>query len=130
MRRSSDGEILAVHVLHREERQAVDLADVVHAADVLVRDLAREPHLGVELREPHRVGLERRRQELQRDRLPELEVVGAVDLAHPALALAIDDAVAAVEEGAGLEAAVAAVGRRPATRPGWTADATSRTAAA
>ena len=39
-------EVLAVHVLHREEVLAVHLADVVHAADVRMRDLARDPHLG------------------------------------------------------------------------------------
>ena len=47
-------EILAVHVLHRQERVAVDLADVVDAADVRVRDLPRHPHFGVQLRQPRR----------------------------------------------------------------------------
>ena len=45
-------------------------------------------------------------QELQRDRLTELEVVGAIDLAHPAPAEAPDDAIAGVEQGAGREPAV------------------------
>ena len=44
------GEVLAVHVLHREEVLAVDLADVVDAADVGVRDLPRDADLGVEAR--------------------------------------------------------------------------------
>ena len=46
-------QILAVDVLHREEELAVELADVVDAADVRVRDLPRRPHFVVELREPH-----------------------------------------------------------------------------
>ena len=48
------GEILAVDVLHREEELAVDFADVVHAADVRMRHLARRAHFVVELREPRR----------------------------------------------------------------------------
>ncbi len=47
-------QILAVDVLHREERAAVDLVDVVDAADVGVRDLPRHPDFGVQLRQPWR----------------------------------------------------------------------------
>ena len=54
-RLSSDDEILAVDVLHRQERRAVDLVDVVDAADVGVRDLPRHPHFGVELRQSCRI---------------------------------------------------------------------------
>ena len=71
-----------------------------------MRDLARHPHFGVELRQPRRIAVDVRRQELQRDRLAELQVVGAVDLAHAAAAEPPDDAVASAEERAGLEAAV------------------------
>ena len=45
-------EILAVDVLHREEAAAVGVAEVVQAADVLVRHLARDAQLVVELRQP------------------------------------------------------------------------------
>ena len=106
MRRSERREVLAVDVLHRQEQVAVGLADVVDAADVRVRDLPRRAHFVVELREPRRVVRERRRQELQRDRLAELQVVGPIDLAHAAAAEQADDAVAAVEQRAGREAAV------------------------
>ena len=98
MRRSSDDEILAVDVLHREEQQAVGLADVVDAADVAdARPGARVAHFVVELREARRVVSQVVGQELQRDRLTEPEIVGAVDLAHAAAAEQPDDAVAAVE---------------------------------
>ena len=99
-------EILAVHVLHRQEGVSVDLVDVVHAADVRVRDLARHPHFGVQLRQPRRVAIDVGRQELQRDRLTELEIVRAEHFAHPAAAQPSDDAIAAAEDGAGREAAV------------------------
>ena len=53
------GEVLAVDVLHREEAAAVGFAEVVEADDVLVRDLAGDAQLVVELREL--VGVGRRR---------------------------------------------------------------------
>ena len=54
-------EILAVDVLHREERVPVDLVDVVDAADVRVRDLPRHPHFGVQLRQPRGIAVDVRR---------------------------------------------------------------------
>ena len=62
-----------------------------------MRDLARDAHLGQEPLAPDGIVGERAGQELQRDRRPELEVVGAVDLAHAAAAEQPDDAVAAGE---------------------------------
>ena len=52
------------------------------------------------------------RQELERDRLAELQVVGAKDLAHAAAAQTLDDAVASAEKRARLEAAVIDGARR------------------
>ena len=106
------GHILAVDVLHRQEGQAVGLADAVHPADVLVRDLAGEPHLVVELGQAHGIAFERRRQELQRERLPEFEVVGPIDLAHAALPESRDDAIPLADHSAGLETAVVHPRRR------------------
>ena len=51
-------------------------------------------------------------QELERDRLVEREIVGAVDLAHAALAEHRDDAVPSAEQFAGSESAL---------RPRWSA---------
>ena len=99
------GEVLAVDVLHREEVLAVDLGDVVHPAHVGVRDLARGADLGEESVEALPVRRERARQELQRDGLAELQVVGAVHLAHAAAADQSDDAVALGEDRPGGEAA-------------------------
>ena len=76
------------------------LADVVDAADVAVRHLARDAHLGVELGEPLRVLGDGGRQELQRDVLPEAQILGAVDLADAAAADQAEDAVALGEQGA------------------------------
>ncbi len=101
-----DREILAVHVLHRDEQLAVDLPDVVHAADVRMRHGPRGPHLVVELREPHRVAQEIRRQEFQRDLLPEAQVVGAIDLSHAAAPEQAQHAISVVEHHARAEASV------------------------
>jgi hypothetical protein len=52
----------------------------------------------VELREPLRIAHEPGRQELQRDGLPEPQIVGAVDLPHAAAAEEPEDEVAVVED--------------------------------
>ena len=77
------------------------LADVVDAADVAVRHLARDAHFVMELGEPLRVFGDGRRQELQRDVLPEPQILGAVDLAHAAAADQAEDAVALGQQRAG-----------------------------
>ena len=112
------GEIFAVDVLHREIQIALDLADVVDATDVGMRDLPRRPDLVVKLREPARVGRQILRQEFQRDGLAEAQIVGAVDLAHSAAAEQSDHAVPAVEHGARRESPVIDRARRaqPAAR--------------
>jgi len=64
-----------------------------------MRDLPRRPDLVVKLREPARVGRQILRQKFQRHGLAEAQIVGAVDLAHPAAAEQSDHAVPAVEHG-------------------------------
>jgi hypothetical protein len=69
-----------------------------------VRHLPRQAHLLVETRECRRVLRERGGQKLERDRLLEFQVVGAVDLAHAPAAQQPDDAVAPGQLVAGDEA--------------------------
>ena len=94
------GEILAVDVLHRQEVLAVGLGQVIDPADVRVRDLARDAHLVVEPGERRGLGRHGTRQELERDRLRQLQVVGTVDLPHSAATEEADNPVAAGENGA------------------------------
>ena len=68
--------------------------------------------LVVELRQPRVVAGDARRQELQRDRLIEREIVGAVHLAHAAAAEQRDKAIAARDDGAGSEMSGRAGGGR------------------
>jgi hypothetical protein len=64
----------------------------------------RGAHLGEEALEAFGVRVESRRQELEGYGLAELQVVGAVDLAHSAPAQRPDDAVAGAEHGPRQEA--------------------------
>ena len=76
--------VFAVDVLHREETAALGVAEVVEAADVLVRHLPRDAQLVVKLREPAVVDGHASGQELESDRLIEREVVGAIHFSHAA----------------------------------------------
>ncbi len=96
-------QILSIDELHREELESVDVADVMDAADVRMRDLPRDARFGMKPRQRARRHGKRLRQELQRHRLIELQVVGLVDFAHPADAEQADDAVAVRENSAGDE---------------------------
>lgn len=96
------GEVLTVDVFHRDEElcsgACLDLADVVHAAHVRMRDLPRHAHFVVKLGELVGVGADAGGQELDRDRLSESQVVGAIDLAHAAPTEQADDSIAAFEQ--------------------------------
>lgn len=80
-------EVFPIHIFHRKERGAVDFADIVNAADVGMRNLARDAHFGVGARE-------------QSGR-KQLQVARAINFAHAALPDESDDAVALGEHGAG-----------------------------
>ena len=79
-----------------------------------MRHLARDADLVAKAFERLLVVRDGFRQELERDRLVEDEVVGAVDLAHPAFAEHGDDAVAAAEQFARSEPSLRASAGVPA----------------
>jgi hypothetical protein len=106
------GQVLAVDVLHGEEPPALRLAEVVEAAHVLVRHLASDAQLVVKLRQVFGVGGDAFREELQRDRLLERQVVGAVDLAHAAPAQQGNQSIAPRDDRSGIETS-----RRPSIEP-------------
>ena len=62
-------QIFPIDVLHRQEDAIVRFTDVVDAANVAMRDLARGANFVVELRQPRRILRDRFRQKLERDRL-------------------------------------------------------------
>ena len=108
-------EILAVDVLHRQKRVTVGFIDVVDAAHVRMRDLPRHAHFGVKLCQPRGIAIDIGRKKLERDRLSELQIVGAIHLAHPALAEPANHAIAPAENGARLKASV--IDRAGASEP-------------
>ena len=122
MRRRSDSEVFTVDVLHRQEVAAVGLRDVEDPADIGMRDLERHPDFGQEPLKPFGVALDVAREEFERDSLTELEIIGAIDLAHAAAAEQAHHAVPAGENGAREEPAAVARGavsprsRRPRRR--------------
>ncbi len=84
-------EVFPVHVLHRHERTAVPLGDVMNPADIGMRDLAGGARLVAQAR--RQSGFVSA-QEFQRNGLAQREIVGAIDFAHAAAAEQADDAVA------------------------------------
>ncbi len=72
---------------------AVDLADVVNAADILVRHLTGHAHFTMETRERGAVAQQVFGKKLQRDGLAQFEIVGAIDFAHAAFSEQAHDAI-------------------------------------
>jgi hypothetical protein len=83
--------------------QSLHLADVVDAAHVGMRHLARDAHLVMKAGQVVWVHDQILRQELESDRLTELEIVGSIYFAHAATPEEGDDAVATGEHRAGYE---------------------------
>ena len=87
-------QIFAVHILHGEERRAPEFADIVDAADVRVRNLARDAHLAMEALQQPLVARGFLGKKLERHRLPQHQIGGTIDFAHAAAAQQVNDAVA------------------------------------
>ena len=85
-------ESFAVDVLHRQVMPVFRLADVEYTADIWMGDRPSQPHFR---RKPgERVAAHRPEvgQQLERHRLPQPEILGAVDLAHGSTSEKTDDA--------------------------------------
>jgi hypothetical protein len=90
-------------VLHRDVVGAVPLPAVVDADHVLMREPGRARGLAAEALDELVVLREAAVQELERHLAPELLVLGAEDVGHPAGAEPAEDLVAAVDHGVGHE---------------------------
>ena len=113
LRREQTRQIGAVHERHRDVLDAVDLAEVVNADDVGVRDLAREHQLALEaaLELLRRQRVRVRLDHLQRQRQRQLRIPDVIDRAHPADAEQADDLIALTERLSGNETGRGAAGR-------------------
>lgn len=76
---------------------AIAFADVVHTAHVWMGYLACESNFLMKSRQTIGVLTELNRQELECDRLSELQILGAVDLTHATTTQESDNAIAARE---------------------------------
>jgi hypothetical protein len=74
--------------------------------------LARDTHLPKEPLKSLGVTFQIWWKKLERDRLTDLEVVGAIDFSHPAAPRERDDSISIPEEGSGEEASVPVRGGR------------------
>jgi hypothetical protein len=104
------GQILAVDVLHGQVRLPLDLANVVNAAHIGVGNLARNADFVVEAGQQIQIAAGRFRQEFQRHRLSEQNVIGAEDFAHSAFAQSRDDAVPTDDQRSRFEAMMKLLG--------------------
>jgi hypothetical protein len=95
--------VLAIDVLHGEEVLAIDLADVVDAANVGMRNLTGVADFRMESSESGGIFLERGRKKLQRYNIAELEIFCAIDFTHAAATQQSDDPVSFGENCAGRE---------------------------
>ena len=105
--REQGGHVFAIHKLHRNVKLPIDFTDIVNAANIRMRDLARGAYL---VEKPFaRLDLVRGdcREELKGDGLTEHKVGRAIDLAH-ASAAQIHDAVALRENRPGEETFIGA----------------------
>src|SRR5206468_1046676 len=86
LRQSTDApqqrrQFFALDEFHRKKMAAIDFADVVNAADVLVRNLPRHAHFAMKARERGSVTQQMIGEKLERDWLREFQIVGAIDFA-------------------------------------------------
>ncbi len=84
----------------------IDLADVIHPAHVSVGNLPRVSHLAAKTVQGDRVADHSFGEKLQRDGLPQFQVIRAIDLAHPTASEQTHDPIARAELGAGFKASV------------------------
>ena len=100
-------EVLSVDVLHGEEGLTINVAHVIHTANIGMGNLAGKANFIAETLEQPLVVPCSVWQKLQCNRLSQRQIIGAVDFTHTALAEQVDDAVAACEHTSRQEHAVA-----------------------
>ena len=96
-------QILSIDVFHREKRVAFGFADVVDTTNVRMRYLPGDPRFVQQLFNPVGTRPHAGRQELQRDRLSQFEIVCPVNLTHATAPEQTYDAVSIRENHAGQE---------------------------
>src|SRR5208282_3172770 len=96
-------QVLAVHVFHADEADALRLTQIENADHVLVRDVAGENELLLEARQNGRIHRQFRTDDLERNQPVKFAVAGLIDGAHAALPEHSHDLVASTEKHARLQ---------------------------
>jgi hypothetical protein len=97
-------QVFPVYKIHREKGLAVDIAHIVDATDVWMRDSASCPHFVAKALPQSFVARGFVGKELHRDGLSEGQIISTVDLAHASLAEKGDDAITPGNETSGKKA--------------------------
>src|SRR5579863_54797 len=105
-------QIFAVNILHGEEVVALDIAHVVHAANIGVRNASRDPHFVLESLKQSLIARSFVGKELESHLLAEREIIGPIDLTHAALSEQGNNAVTARQQTPGKKPAFAQIFRR------------------
>ena len=95
--------VFAIDVFHGDEANAVRLAKVVNADDVLMSDVAREDQFLLEALQDGRIGGQFWPDHFERDQAVEFPVTRLVDGAHAALSQHTQDLVASAKNNARLK---------------------------
>jgi hypothetical protein len=86
-------QVFAIDILHGEKCLAVDRAHVVHPANIGMRNAARHPYFVPKALEQSLIACGFVGKKLQGDRLPERQVIRAIDFAHTTFSQQGNDAV-------------------------------------
>ncbi len=106
------GQILAVHVFHRQIGGALGFADIVHTADVRMRDLPRDAHFVAETRERGLIRRPLSGKELEGHCLGQQQIVSTIDFAHATAAQQAHDPITLRQQGSRREPALVHVAGR------------------
>jgi hypothetical protein len=98
--------ILTIHVFHGEKVPAVHLADVVDTTNIRMRNLAGISHFSMKAGQSRPIVLQRGRKKLESYHVSQLEILGAIDLAHAAAAQKSYDPISFGENRPGHESSV------------------------
>src|ERR1700736_6005754 len=99
-------QVFAIHVFHGNVRKPFYFADVVHAANIRMRDLSRDSHLIVKARLKPGISRDFGWQELEGHLLAEPQVRSPIYFTHSSHAQQTDNPIAIAKQRSGNEAAL------------------------
>jgi hypothetical protein len=86
-------QILAVHIFHGEERVPIHFAHVINPANIRMRNSPREPNLIAKTLQQSFIFARLFGKKLERNRLPQRQIIGAINFSHAAATQQCNDAI-------------------------------------